>query len=157
MYAFNSLRIICGKIWVWQAHNSCHSTLGTLGPMSCSRFLVAFWWIEYLASGWAPYCLLPSVLRDRWGGGIHWRISDIDWPEVSCVYNCHISCYQMVFATGAYLNLFWLMDAGRFIFGMGGENLQVAQNAYAVGWFKGKELNMVFGLQLSMARIGNPC
>ena len=46
------------------------------------------------------------------------------------------------------------MDAGRFIFGMGGENLQVAQNAYAVGWFKGKELNMVFGLQLSMARIG---
>ena len=46
------------------------------------------------------------------------------------------------------------MEAGRFIFGMGGENLQVAQNAYAVGWFKGKELNMVFGLQLSMARIG---
>ncbi len=60
----------------------------------------------------------------------------------------------MVFAAGAFLNKFWLMDAGRFIFGMGGENLQVAQNAYAVGWFKGKELNMVFGLQLSMARIG---
>lgn len=29
----------------------------------------------------------------------------------------------------------------------------MAQNTYAVSWFKGKELNLVFGLQLSMARI----
>ena len=36
---------------------------------------------------------------------------------------------------------------------IGGESLAVAQNTYAVGWFKGKELNMVFGLQLSLARI----
>jgi len=31
----------------------------------------------------------------------------------------------------------------------------VTQNTYAAAWFKGKELNMVFGLQLSMARIGS--
>lgn len=31
--------------------------------------------------------------------------------------------------------------------------MAVAQNTYAVSWFKGKELNLVFGLQLSMARI----
>jgi len=36
---------------------------------------------------------------------------------------------------------------------IGGESLAVAQNTYAVSWFKGKELNMVFGLQLSLARI----
>lgn len=36
---------------------------------------------------------------------------------------------------------------------IGGESLAVAQNTYAVSWFKGKELNLVFGLQLSMARI----
>ncbi|KAH0512108.1 Major facilitator superfamily domain-containing protein 1 [Microtus ochrogaster] len=43
------------------------------------------------------------------------------------------------------------------IFGIriGGESLAVAQNTYAVSWFKGKELNLVFGLQLSMARIGS--
>ncbi|KAI5093026.1 major facilitator superfamily domain-containing protein 1 [Silurus meridionalis] len=38
---------------------------------------------------------------------------------------------------------------------IGGESLAVAQNTYAVNWFKGKELNLVFGLQLSMARVGS--
>lgn len=40
-------------------------------------------------------------------------------------------------------------------FRIGGESLAVAQNNYAVLWFKGKELNMVFGLQLSISRIGS--
>uniref|UniRef100_A0AAZ3R235 Lysosomal dipeptide transporter MFSD1 n=1 Tax=Oncorhynchus tshawytscha TaxID=74940 RepID=A0AAZ3R235_ONCTS len=44
---------------------------------------------------------------------------------------------------------------GRFVFGIGGESLAVAQNTYAVSWFKGKELNLVFGLQLIMARLGS--
>uniref|UniRef100_A0A8D2QCU9 Lysosomal dipeptide transporter MFSD1 n=1 Tax=Zonotrichia albicollis TaxID=44394 RepID=A0A8D2QCU9_ZONAL len=61
----------------------------------------------------------------------------------------------VVFALGALFNTFWLMEVGRFIFGIGGESLAVAQNTYAVSWFKGKELNLVFGLQLSMARIGS--
>lgn len=33
--------------------------------------------------------------------------------------------------------------------------MAVAQNNYAVLWFKGKELNMVFGLQMSFARVGS--
>ena len=36
---------------------------------------------------------------------------------------------------------------------IGGESLAVAQNTYAVSWFKGAELNMVFGLQLSFSRV----
>lgn len=74
---------------------------------------------------------------------------------------------------GAYIDKYWLMLVGRFVFGsvlnekvhnichhfspsscsLGGENLAVAQNNYAVLWFKGKELNMVFGLLLSVSRI----
>ena len=38
---------------------------------------------------------------------------------------------------------------------VGGESLAVAQNTYTVSWFKGRELNTVFGLMLSMARIGS--
>lgn len=38
---------------------------------------------------------------------------------------------------------------------IGGESLAVAQNNYAVVWFMGKELNLVFGLQLSFARVGS--
>ena len=33
----------------------------------------------------------------------------------------------------------------------------MAQNTYAVSWFKGKELNMVFGFQLSVARYPSFC
>lgn len=33
--------------------------------------------------------------------------------------------------------------------------MAVAQNNYAVLWFKGKELNMVFGFQISFARVGS--
>lgn len=40
-------------------------------------------------------------------------------------------------------------------FRIGGESLAVAQNNYAYMWFKGKELNMVFGLQISFSRVGS--
>ncbi len=46
------------------------------------------------------------------------------------------------------------MDFG---FSLGGESLAVAQNTYAVSWFKNKELNMVFGLQLSFSRVVSTC
>ncbi|XP_050307536.1 major facilitator superfamily domain-containing protein 1-like [Anthonomus grandis grandis] len=62
---------------------------------------------------------------------------------------------QLICAYSAYANLYWLMLIGRFVFGLGAESLAVAQNNYAVLWFKGKELNMVFGLQLSLARVGS--
>ncbi|XP_015512581.1 major facilitator superfamily domain-containing protein 1 [Neodiprion lecontei] len=62
---------------------------------------------------------------------------------------------QFIFAFGAYTDAFWVMMLGRFVFGIGAESLAVAQNSYAVLWFKGKELNMVFGLQLSFARAGS--
>ena len=42
-------------------------------------------------------------------------------------------------------------------FRIGGENLAVAQNTYAVAWFKEKEINMVFGLLLSVARLVSVC
>uniref|UniRef100_A0A667XXA8 Lysosomal dipeptide transporter MFSD1 n=1 Tax=Myripristis murdjan TaxID=586833 RepID=A0A667XXA8_9TELE len=74
------------------------------------------------------------------------------------LFPCIITLFtflQIIFALGAFVNRFWLMEVGRFVFGIGGESLAVAQNTYAVNWFKGKELNLVFGLQLSMARLGS--
>jgi len=54
---------------------------------------------------------------------------------------------------GATVEKMWLMDLGRFVFGIGGESLNVVQSTYIVLWFKDRELNLVFGLQLSMATI----
>ncbi|XP_075239114.1 lysosomal dipeptide transporter MFSD1-like [Convolutriloba macropyga] len=64
---------------------------------------------------------------------------------------------HFIVSTGALFgpDYYWMMEAGRFVFGLGGESLAVAQNAYSVSWFKGAELNMVFGLQLSFSRLGS--
>jgi len=54
---------------------------------------------------------------------------------------------------GATVEKMWLMDLGRLVFGIGSGSVVVVQNTYAVLYFKGKELNFVFGLQLSMGTI----
>jgi len=62
---------------------------------------------------------------------------------------------QLVLSTGGFMEELWLMDIGRFVFGVGGESLNMALNTYTVQWFRGKELNLVFGLQLSISRVGS--
>ena len=47
------------------------------------------------------------------------------------------------------------MMLGRFIFGLGGESMTVAQSAIVSSWFAGKELSFAFGINLSVARIGS--
>lgn len=47
------------------------------------------------------------------------------------------------------------MVAGRFIFGLGGECMSVAQSAIVTAWFKGGELSFAFGINLSVARVGS--
>ena len=78
----------------------------------------------------------------------------------SIIYASYICLYvsflgQCCFASGAFVDSFALMEVGRFIIGLGGESLVVAQNTYASKWFHGKALNMVFGLQLSIASVGS--
>ncbi|NXR70093.1 MFSD1 protein, partial [Rhadina sibilatrix] len=95
----------------------------------------------------------PNVVLCFFGGFLIDRVFGIRLGTV--IFSIFVCVGQVVFALGALFNTFWLMEVGRFIFGIGGESLAVAQNTYAVSWFKGKELNLVFGLQLSMARIGS--
>ncbi|KAJ0181914.1 hypothetical protein K1T71_002636 [Dendrolimus kikuchii] len=90
-------------------------------------------------------CFIGGYLIDRYFGV---RLGTV-------IYMTIVFIGAVVFALGAYVNAFWVMILGRFIFGIGGESLQVAVNNYVVLWFKGKELNMVFGLQLSFSRFGS--
>ncbi|CAL8078201.1 unnamed protein product [Orchesella dallaii] len=95
----------------------------------------------------------PNVVLCFVGGFLLDRVFGIRLGTVIfCVF---IVIGQIIFALGGIFDMFWLMIVGRFIFGVGGESLAVAQNTYAVSWFKGKELNLVFGLQLSFARVGS--
>lgn len=95
----------------------------------------------------------PNVVLCFFGGFLIDRVFGIRLGAI--IFSGFILVGQIIFALGAYVDSFTLMAAGRFVFGLGGESLAVAQNTYAVSWFKGKELNMVFGLQLSIARVGS--
>ncbi|KAI2656612.1 Major facilitator superfamily domain-containing protein 1 [Labeo rohita] len=95
----------------------------------------------------------PNVFLCFLGGFLLDRVFGIRLGTI--IFSSFVLVGQIIFAAGALANHFWLMNLGRFVFGIGGESLAVAQNTYAVNWFKGKELNLVFGLQLSMARLGS--
>ncbi|XP_068141725.1 lysosomal dipeptide transporter MFSD1 isoform X1 [Drosophila tropicalis] len=95
----------------------------------------------------------PNIVLCFVGGFLIDRVFGIRLGTI--IYMLIVLLGQLIFATGGVLGQFWLMIVGRFIFGIGAESLAVAQNSYAVLWFKGKELNMVFGLQLSVARFGS--
>lgn len=47
-----------------------------------------------------------------------------------------------------------IMAAGRLVFGLGAESLIVAVTTIIGRWFKGKELSLAFGLNLTVARLG---
>ncbi len=50
---------------------------------------------------------------------------------------------------------FYVMAAGRLIFGLGSESLIVAVTTALARWFRGKELGFAFGLNLTLARLGS--
>ncbi|MBP1655928.1 MAG: major facilitator superfamily transporter [Bacteroidetes bacterium] len=48
-----------------------------------------------------------------------------------------------------------IMAAGRLVFGLGAESLIVAVTTAVAKWFRGKELSLAFGLNLTIARLGS--
>ena len=50
---------------------------------------------------------------------------------------------------------FWTMLTGRFLLGLGSEPLIVAVTTALAKWFKGKELSLAFGVNLTIARLGS--
>ncbi len=49
----------------------------------------------------------------------------------------------------------WIMASGRFLLGVGAEPLIVAITTALAKWFKGKELSLAFGINLTIARLGS--
>lgn len=145
-YRFLGLALMCilgfGSYFCFDNPGALQDNFKTDLHMSTSRFVLL-----YSIYSWPNVilCFVGGFLLDSIFGI---RLGTIIYMGLSLVG-------QIIFAAGAMVNTFWLMMLGRFVFGIGSESLAVAQNSYAVLWFKGKELNMVFGLQLSFARFGS--
>ncbi|MCP2619085.1 MFS transporter, partial [Candidatus Aminicenantes bacterium AC-335-A11] len=62
-------------------------------------------------------------------------------------------CAAGVFLTAAGPT-FLIMLAGRFLYGLGSESLIITMDKIISKWFRGKELSLAFGLNITIARLG---
>jgi len=101
----------------------------------------------YAAYTW-PNCVLSFL-----GGFILDRVTGI--RRGTLLFCGLVLLGQVLFQIGCLQRMLWLAVLGRAIFGLGGENLTVAQQTYTVRWFDGgRQLALAFGLVVSFSRIG---
>lgn len=62
---------------------------------------------------------------------------------------------QFICTIGAFYKSIWIILFGRFIFGLGGDNLSVANTTMNSMWFSDKELAFTLGLAHTFGRLGN--
>ncbi|KAG0203441.1 hypothetical protein BGX28_004268 [Mortierella sp. GBA30] len=93
---------------------------------------------------------LPNIVLPLFGGFLIDRLSA---SRMLILFSLCICLGQGSFAMGVSVKSIWIMVLGRFIFGIGGECLEVAQAKITTDWFKSRWLGFALGLNLSSARI----
>lgn len=117
----------------------------------------------------------PNVILCVFGGFLLDSVFGVRWGTI--IYLSVALSGQLLFAFGTFVNKFWLMVLGRFVYGhvsyynitialiqmshyriifrVGAESINAAQNSYTFMWFGGKALNTLFGLQWSFTQVGS--
>ena len=95
----------------------------------------------------------PNVVLAFFGGFIIDRLTGV---RLGAILFCSlVLAGQTVFAIGVQSRQYWLALTGRFIFGLGGESLTVAQNTFCARWAPDGMLALWFGIVVSCSRIGS--
>jgi hypothetical protein len=71
------------------------------------------------------------------------------------VFSALLAIGQSVVVYGLFIQSWKVIFLGRFIFGLGGENLSVATSCQVSEWFLGGELAFAFGVNLSVAKMAS--
>uniref|UniRef100_K3WG67 Lysosomal dipeptide transporter MFSD1 n=1 Tax=Globisporangium ultimum (strain ATCC 200006 / CBS 805.95 / DAOM BR144) TaxID=431595 RepID=K3WG67_GLOUD len=95
---------------------------------------------------------IPNTILPFFGGAF---VDRFGINTALLLFSSFILFGQIIFASGSSFSSFNLMLAGRFVVGLGGECLSVAQGALVVEWFKNEELAFAMGLNLSISRLGS--
>ncbi|KAG0053232.1 hypothetical protein BGZ83_001470 [Gryganskiella cystojenkinii] len=93
---------------------------------------------------------LPNIVLPLLGGFLIDRLSA---SRMLILFSLCICLGQGIFSLGVSMKSIGWMVVGRFIFGVGGECLEVAQAKITTDWFKSRWLGFALGLNLSSARI----
>eukprot|EP00937_MAST-01D_sp_MAST-1D-sp2_P005672 g5672.t1 len=131
----------------------CYDNPSALKEQLYERFAGSMSRSEYEAKFSLLYSLysFPNVVLPFFGGLLVDRFSA---RAALLLFGGLITLGQCLLALGCSLRSFPLMLVGRVVFGFGGESLTVAQSAIVSLWFKGRELAMALGINLSIARLG---
>lgn len=81
---------------------------------------------------------LPNMILPLFGGILTDKYGDRFMSLIFCLL---ISLGQLIFAVGYFALRPWIMLTGRFIFGMGGESLNITMSTLIMKWFIGSELS----------------
>lgn len=104
------------------------------------------WQINLLYSVYS----LPNVFLPVFGG----ILVDMLGLRIMLILFSTLCCFgQAVFSIGLAGKRFPAMVAGRLIFGLGGESLEVAQAKVTTDWFHGRGLAFALGMNVAFARI----
>ena len=121
------------------------------------------WIIAFYALPNLVMTLIGGIILDKWGI----RKTGLLFVTL-CVFGATLTAYGAsdIYNTGgpgySFMGAFLsgyspelkMMITGRFLFGLGAETTIVVINAIMVKWFKGRELALAFGINVSIARIG---
>jgi len=94
---------------------------------------------------------IPNVILPLFGG----RFVDRIGPASCILFSSLVLIGQIVFSFGAMYKNWPIMLLGRAIYGLGGENMGVANSCLIAKWFAGSELALSFGVTMSIARLGS--
>ena len=71
------------------------------------------------------------------------------------VFGLFILLGQFIFSLGCQQYSMTVMLIGRVIFGLGGECINICQNAMIIKWFFTSEIALPLGLTISVSRLGS--
>lgn len=93
---------------------------------------------------------LPNIILPIIGGVL---VDKLGPTAMLIIFSILVCGGQSLFALGVTHKTFPMMAAGRLVFGLGGESLEVAQARVTTDWFKGRALGLALALNLSCARL----
>ncbi|KND02095.1 uncharacterized protein SPPG_02595 [Spizellomyces punctatus DAOM BR117] len=94
---------------------------------------------------------LPNTVLPFWGGylvDVYGTAKMVWWLGIL------VCLGQALVALGVQVKWVWVVWVGRLLFGVGAESLSVAQTRITTKWFRGKDLALALGMNLSVARLG---
>ncbi len=128
-------------------------THSVVAQASFARTNPGVWYnLFYTVYAWTncAMSLVAGVLVDKWG-----------LEKCAFLFLSFCLVGQALYALGPTLGgvsgdaRYVIMFVGRFIFGLGGGSITIAQNVISAHWFKNRELAMAFGCTLTMSRLGS--